>query len=257
MIDYGGLLEGFRKVGIKLGDTILVHSSYKSLGGVVGGAETIINALEELVGAEGTLIFPAFNFNSWTEEHYFDILETPSQMGIITELARHRTRLGTNAIRTPHPIYSFSVLGKYAKEFYETDDPEAYGNNSAFSLFHKLNGTIVSIGLDFNHSFSMQHYIEYRTGCDYRRVKEFSGIYMGYDRTPKIKKYSMFVRLNDTVKTDIIPGMNELLDGGGIKEINIGKAKVHYMTANEFFDNMAVIIKEHPEKLHHKEKKKM
>ncbi len=104
---------------------------------------------------------------------------------------------------------------------------EAYGPNSAFALFHKTNGTIISIGLDFNSTFSMHHYIEYNVGCDYRRIKEFSGIYMGYDRVPRIKTYSMFVRKDERVKTYIVPGMNELLAAGVIKEVQVGAAKVH------------------------------
>jgi aminoglycoside 3-N-acetyltransferase len=173
-------------------------------------------------------------------------------MGMITELARLRP----DAKRTPHPIYSFSVSGALADEFSKTEDVEAYGPNSAFALFHKLNATIISIGLDFNSSFSMHHYIEYNVGCNYRRVKEFAGIYMGYDRVPQIKKYSMFVRLNDRYKTYIVPGMNDLLAEGVIKEIQVGAAKVHFLTANEFYDNMSVIVREHPEKLHYIEEPK-
>ncbi|MBK9206971.1 MAG: AAC(3) family N-acetyltransferase [Anaerolineales bacterium] len=138
------------------------------------------------------------------------MMETPSKMGMITEQARLRP----NAKRTPHPIYSFSALGKRADEFSKTEDVEAYGPNSSFALFHKLNATIISIGLDFNNTFSMHHYIEYNVGCDYRRIKEFGGIYMGYDRVPQIKKYSMFVRSHDRVKTYIVPGMNDLLHAG-------------------------------------------
>lgn len=247
MLTYAELLEGFRRTGVNAGDTILVHTSYKSLGGVEGGAEAVIDALRELVGPRGTVLFPAFNFQSWTETHYFDILETPSKMGVITELARLRP----DVKRTPHPIYSFSVWGARAEDFAAADDVEAYGPNSAFALFHKFNGTIISIGLDFNSTFSMHHYIEYNVGCDYRRVKEFSGIYVGYDRVPRIKTYSMFVRKSERVKTYIVPGMNELLAAGVIKEIQVGAAKVHFATANEFYDNMAVIVREHPEKLHY------
>ena len=133
---------------------------------------------------------------------------------------------------------------------------EAYGPNSAFALFHKTNGTILSIGLDFNNSFSMHHYIEYNTGCDYRRVKQFSGIYVGYDRQPRIKTYSMFVRKHERIKTYIVPGMNDLLAAGVIKEVQVGGAKVHYATARDFFDNMSVIVREHPEKLHFVEEAK-
>lgn len=247
MLNKKDLLDGFARTNVKAGDTIVVHTSYKSLGGVEGGVDTVIDALLDLIGAGGTLLFPAFNFQSWTETHYFDVLETPSRMGMITELARQRP----GALRTPHPIYSFSVLGPLAREFSQAEDVEAYGPNSAFALFHKLNATLISIGLDFNNTFSMHHYIEYNVGCDYRRVKEFSGIYVGYDRLPRIKTYSMFVRLNDRVKTYIVPGMNDLLAEGVIKEIQVGAARVHYMTANEFFDNMSPIVRDHPEKLHY------
>ncbi len=247
MLSRSDLVNGFRQSGIQPGATIMVHTSYKSLGGVEGGAETVIDALLDLVGPEGTVLFPTFNFQSWTEFHYFDILETPSKMGIITELARLRPQ----ALRTPHPIYSFAVLGRRREEFAACDDVEAYGPNSVFALFHRTNGTILSIGLDFNSTFSMHHYIEYNVGCDYRRVKEFSGIYVGYDRIPRIRTYTMFVRKHERVKTYIVPGMNELLEKGVIKEIQVGAAKVHYATAQEFYDNMAVIVREHPEKLHY------
>ncbi len=252
MLNREDLLNGFRQINVKQSDTIVVHTSYRSLGGVEGGVDAVIDVMRELVGKNGTVMFPAFNFQSWTETHYFDVIETPSKMGMITEMARLRP----DAKRTPHPIYSFSVLGPRAEEFSKTEDMEAYGPNSAFALFHKLNATILSIGLDFNNSFSMHHYIEYNVGCDYRRVKEFAGIYMGYDRKPQIKKYSMFVRLNDRVQTYIVPGMNELLAAGVIKEVQVGTAKVHYLTANEFFDNMSVIVREHPEKLHYIEEPK-
>ncbi|HRJ76288.1 MAG TPA: hypothetical protein PLX90_09830, partial [Anaerolineales bacterium] len=71
------------------------------------------------------------------------------------------------------------------------------------------------------------------------------------DRKPQIKTYTMFVRNNDRVKTFITPGMNDLLHAGVIKEIEVGTAKVHTMTANEFFDNMSPIVRDHPEKLHY------
>ena len=252
MLNKKELLDGFRQTSVKPGETIIVHTSYKSLGGVEGGAETVIDAMRELVGPQGTVMFPAFNFQSWTETHYWDVLETPSKMGMITELARIRL----DAKRTPHPIYSFSVWGARADEFSKTDDMEAYGPNSVFALFHKTNGTIVSIGLDFNSTFSLHHYVEFNNGCDYRRVKEFSGLYVGYDRVPRIKTYSMFVRKNERVKTYIVPGMNDLLHAGVIKEVQVGAAKVHFATANDFYDNMSVIVREHPEKLHYIEEPK-
>ena len=246
MNSYSDILAGFQQIPLTKSKIIMVHSSYKSLGGVEGGAGTVINALLEWVGPDGTVLFPTFNFTSWSEDHYFDINETPSHMGIIGELARQQA----SAIRTRHPMYSFAVLGKNRNEFAACDDVEAYGRNSVFQRFHELNGTIVSIGLGWNSTFSLHHYVEYRTGCNYRRTKRFAGIYVESDGIRKITTYTMFVRKDQTVTTDIVPGMDELFENGVIRATQIGSAIVHYASANDFFDSMSVIVRQHPEKLH-------
>ena len=240
------LLSGFQKIPLTPSRTIMVHSSYKSLGGVEGGAETIIDALLDFVGPDGTILFPTFNFHEWTERHYFDISETLSKMGIISEVARQRE----DALRTPHPIFSFTALGKEKDSFAKCDDVRAYGDNSVFGLFHRMNGVIISIGLHWNSTFSMHHYVEYHTGCDYRRTKHFSGIYVDSNGEPSVKTYTMHVRKDFDIITDIEKGMDDLFNMGVIKATEVGKATVHYSTAQDFFDNMSVIVKNNPEKLH-------
>ncbi len=247
MLSTRELRDGFARIGITPGESLIVHSSYKSLGGVEGGAAQVIDTFLELTGPQGTVLFPTFNFQSWTETHYFDVVETPGMMGVIGEVARERP----GAVRTPHPIYSFAALGRRREEFGACNDSEAFGDQSVFGLFHRLNGTIVSIGLDFNNTFSFHHYVEFKTGCDYRRQKRFSGIYVDRDGRAETRTYSMFVRKNLKVKTYIVPGMTELLERGVIREIVVGEAKVHFAKAAEFFDNMSQIVRTHPEKLHY------
>ena len=249
MLDFEALVAGFRSMGVKNGDTIMVHSSYKSMGGVKGGADTVVDALVESVSPDGTVLFPTFNFKSWVETHYFDIRETFSHMGVITELARCRQ----DAIRTPHPIYSFAVLGKRQDEFAACDDVEAVGDHSVFALFHKLNGMIVSIGLDFNSSFTFSVHAIYKAGGYWRRVKNFSGLYVGYDGVPQIKTYSMYVRATLWVKTDIEPAIQDLIDRNIMQEAELGSARVQYVRARPFYDAWTEIAKIHPEKLHYVE----
>jgi aminoglycoside 3-N-acetyltransferase len=246
MLEFDDLIRGFEKMGISPGDTIMVHSSYKSLGGVNGGADTVIDALVESVGDKGTVLFPTFNFKSWVDTHYFDVRETASHMGVITELARCREA----AVRTPHPLYSFAVLGNRQEEFAACDDVEAVGDNSVFALFHKLNGLIVSIGLDFNSSFTFSVRAIYKAGGYWRRVKKFSGIYVGYDGEPQLKTYSMYVRSTFQVITDIKPAINELIEREIIEVHQLGDASVHTVRANPFYDAWTVIAKNHPEKLY-------
>ena len=47
------LAEGLCRLGVEPGDLVFVHSSFRSLGPVEGGAGTVVAALEDAVGGEG------------------------------------------------------------------------------------------------------------------------------------------------------------------------------------------------------------
>ena len=50
------LKRGFTQLGLKRGDVVGVHSSLSSFGYVESGADTVIDALLETVGEEGTCL---------------------------------------------------------------------------------------------------------------------------------------------------------------------------------------------------------
>ena len=52
------ILDALKKVGVKKDQTIMVHTSLSSLGFVCGGAQIVIEALLETVGADGTIMMP-------------------------------------------------------------------------------------------------------------------------------------------------------------------------------------------------------
>ncbi len=84
--DYRLLKEDFSRIGIGKGDAVLIHSSYKSMGGVEGGIETVISALLAVIGDTGTLVAPAFTFSYVTEANpVFNYVEMPSCVGAISE----------------------------------------------------------------------------------------------------------------------------------------------------------------------------
>lgn len=57
------LINDFCKAGINKGDEIEVHSSLSSFGYVDGGAETVISALKEAVGDNGSIFMPALRLS--------------------------------------------------------------------------------------------------------------------------------------------------------------------------------------------------
>lgn len=58
------LVAGLRCVGLRAGDNVVVHSSLSRLGHVEGGADAVIDALEEVVTADGTLVMPTFSLHT-------------------------------------------------------------------------------------------------------------------------------------------------------------------------------------------------
>jgi len=54
---------GLIKLSVQQGEVIGVHSSLRSFGYVVGGADTVIDALLEVVGETGTVMMPTHSTN--------------------------------------------------------------------------------------------------------------------------------------------------------------------------------------------------
>ena len=57
-VDKDVIVQGLRELGLREGDLMVVHSSLSSFGYVVGGPDTVIDALLETVGPRGTVIMP-------------------------------------------------------------------------------------------------------------------------------------------------------------------------------------------------------
>lgn len=56
------IIQRLKEAGLKRSDVVMVHTSLKRLGYVCGGAQTVIEALMEAVGADGTIMMPT---QSW------------------------------------------------------------------------------------------------------------------------------------------------------------------------------------------------
>src|SRR5947208_1183238 len=82
------LVLAIRSLGVELGELLQVHSSLSRLGYVEGGAETVVDALLEVVGPTGTVMVPTFNHG---KADIYDPAETPSTNGAVTEAFRKRT----------------------------------------------------------------------------------------------------------------------------------------------------------------------
>jgi aminoglycoside 3-N-acetyltransferase len=246
MLTKNELVENFQTAGLQAGDTLLVHSSYKSLGGVEGGPKTVIDALLEVLGVEGTLIMPTFNFDFCMGEPW-DVRNTPSHMGAMTNMVREHP----DAKRVFHPIYSFAILGKHAEFLTQERYKSSYGPNSLFAKLRQLDGKIMVIGLRYTDSMTFFHHVEEMEGVDYRYMKEFSGMVTDEDGNTYKDTFTMLVRdLDKGVITEVDP-MGELMEEAGVITVNrIGEAKVSLMKANEVYEFTAREMRRDPRLLY-------
>ncbi|MBT3713018.1 MAG: AAC(3) family N-acetyltransferase [Anaerolineae bacterium] len=249
-ISLENLVGGFRSLGVDSGDTLLVHSSYKSFGGVDGGPQTVIDALLEVLGEEGTLLMPTFNFD-FCKGADWDVRETPSQMGFMTSLVRTDPR----AKRVFHPIYSFAVIGKYAEDFGNLRYKSSYAKISAFGKLRELDGKIMVVGLSYNDSMTFFHHIEEMEGVDYRYLKDFTGQITDWDGNTTEDTYQMLVRDIDMGVHTMVDPMGKLMEEAGvIQSRQIGEADVKLMKANEVYEFTVREMKRDPFLLYQIEK---
>jgi aminoglycoside 3-N-acetyltransferase len=172
------LAEDFRKLGLIEGMTVIVHSSLKSLGWVVGGPVAVVQALMEVITEEGTLIMPAHTAHysdpaGWMnppvpkewwpvireEMPAFDPVVTPTYfMGAIVEA--FRTFPGV--IRSNHPTESFAAWGKNRETIINGQTLDfALGEESPIGKMYQLGGYVLLIGVGYDSNTTM-HLAEHR-----------------------------------------------------------------------------------------------
>ncbi|MDN5216471.1 AAC(3) family N-acetyltransferase [Fulvivirgaceae bacterium BMA12] len=160
------LIEDLWSIGVKPGMDLMVHSSLSAIGWVLGGAPTVVTALLEVIGRQGTLVMPSAtplcaDPTSWDEVSVpdkwledirinlpvFDVKTTPTTMGAIAECFR----TWPHTIRSNHPISSVCANGARAQEIV-SEHALAFseGAGTPFEKLYDLNASVLLLGVGFN-----------------------------------------------------------------------------------------------------------
>ena len=231
------LKRDWQQSGLSKGDVVLIHSN---MGRTVRrcsvdrssrpAIELFVDSFLDAVGSAGTVLFPLFNFG-FSKGEPFDLRNTPSRMGKLTEAAR----LHPDCVRTEHPIYSFGVIGAQSDRFQGVNNISGYGDDSPFAILRELDGKIASVDLDDQHSMTFYHHVEEMNKVPYRFMKKYDGAYTNWEGQTENRQYSLYVRDEDRgVRTHVNPA-GELLwesglysgyrpkEGTGLRVINANK----------------------------------
>lgn len=239
--------KAFSDLGMHKGQTLMVHTSLSSIGYVCGGAQTVIEALTETVGTEGTIMMPTQSWKNldpedgvhWTvpKEHWqiirdnwpaYDKNITPTNtMGAVSEMFRS----WPGAIRSDHPARSVAAWGKHAKELTsEHSLSNIFGEGSPIGKLYELDGYVLLIGVDYDKNTSI-HLADVR--ADYpskHNCVEHSAIMENGERVWKSYE-TLFVDGEDFV--DIGAAFEKEHE---VKKVTLGDATLRLMKQRELVD---------------------
>ncbi|WP_232832155.1 aminoglycoside N(3)-acetyltransferase [Nocardiopsis sp. FIRDI 009] len=182
------LVRDLAALGVEAGDTLLVHSSLRSLGWVCGGAPTVVRALADVVGADGTVTAPTQTMDNsdpatWTNppvpESWWPIIRAeapPFHPAVTPTLAMGRIaetlRTWPGAVRSTHPQTSFAALGRRAGRLMaEHAEDCRLGDRSPLAALERADARVLLLGAGYA-SCTAFHLAEYRTPRP--AVEEFS-----------------------------------------------------------------------------------
>jgi len=162
------LVEQLHRLGVRRGDVLLVHTSFRAVRPVEGGPAGLIAALQQAVADEGTLVMP-----SWTgsDEDVFDPTSTAasSDLGVVADTFWRLPGVS----RSTHP-FAFAAFGPRAARV--TGDPIAMPPHAAESpvgRVHELDGRILLLGVGHDANTTL-HLAEILAGAPYRVAKSIT-----------------------------------------------------------------------------------
>ena len=250
MIAAAAIGEALAQVGLRSGDTALVHSD-----AIVAAQlpplpdeqrlELLTDALQTAVGFEGTLVMPAFSY-SFTRNETFDVLNTTSTVGMLTEYFRKQK----DVCRSADPIFSVTARGARADELCSASPKECFGPSSAFAALHRLNGYIVCLGCSLTSGGTFVHYVEKSNGVDYRYDKIFRGTVVWPDGLSTEEAVVYYVRnLERKSSADLRRLQSRLEANGQLKKSTLGRVRVLGVRAIDFYETASQMLKEDPSSL--------
>lgn len=153
------------RIGVRRGDTVMVHSSWQPLNGFAGTPAQFAGALREYLGPEGLLVMPSLTYHNMSAAQFLatgkpmDIRKSPSAMGLLTEVFR-RNKEVVRSLSPTHPLLAWGAdAAGFVAGHERTDRP--FGPASPFARLLDRNALLLCLDCGFP-SITFTHFVEDR-----------------------------------------------------------------------------------------------
>ena len=156
------LVRQLLSLGVVPGDLLLVHTSFRAVGPIAGGPLTLIAALREVLGADGTLVMPSWSGN---DDEPFDPKTSPasSDLGITADMFWRLPGVG----RSDH-LQAFAAVGPKAAAILADPLPlPPHIPESPVGRVHEHGGKVLLIGVGHDANTTL-HLAELMADVPYR-----------------------------------------------------------------------------------------
>jgi aminoglycoside 3-N-acetyltransferase len=173
------LLADLHALGVAAGDIVMVHAGVRSIGPIVGGVNTLVQALLDAVSDGGTLVayvdwelgFDDDDIAGADDVPAFDkrVARAAREYGILPETIR----TWPGAVRSDNPEAGIVAVGAHAASLC-ADHPLSYGygEDSPYAKLVAAGATVLMLGAPLD-TITLLHHAEHVARIDGKRVRRY------------------------------------------------------------------------------------
>ncbi len=182
-----------RELKIQKGDLVLLTSDILKLAIKSRKSEkefdvnAFLDSFLEVLGQEGTLLIPAYNFDLEGGDAYSHT-ETLPMTGSLAVAAMKRN----DFIRTSHPLHSFFVCGRDALPLSDMKNVSSFGPDSPFAYLMENNALMIFAGTTVAEAMTFKHFVEEAEQVWYRKYRKIEIKYTDEQNNVSDRLYKLY-----------------------------------------------------------------
>lgn len=240
------LTKQLAEAGLLPTDTVLIHSSMKSIGLVEGGADTVLDVWMEYF-SEGLLLLPTHTWRQMSAEYnVFDPEKEESCVGLLTNLFRKRD----GVVRSLHPTHSMAAYGRAAADYIRGEEncntPCTPGG--CYDRLRAVNGKILLVGVGHERN-TFIHSVEEVLNVPNRLTDKPTMFYvvMPDGQQKKVYMRRHYNAMQPHISEDFVKLEQAFYDRGAAKRVPFGGASCILCDAEKVFEVTRDVLAPNPE----------